>query len=190
MNLRAVLVTAVVGISAFGQATPTVKQAPPPGIDVPPDMARELRASLNNLNAEITALERTVDSRTRSFLPDIQVFHKAVSYALVYNEFFKAAEFENAKQQLAAGLQRSHQLRSGNLIWTTRTGPNVFAYQSKIDASIQPYGLHVPENWDKSETNARPLYLWFHGRNDTLSEVAFIAGQTKGKREFAPPEAF
>src|SRR5688572_2053107 len=54
---------------------------------------------------------------------------------------------------------------------------------------MQPYGLRVPED-SNPEKPARPLYLLFHDRNDRLSEVAFVGGQLKGKREFAPADGF
>jgi len=175
---------------AFAQATPTVKQAPPPGITVP--AAEQLKERLQKLAGEINGLRTVLRGKPDllALLPDVQVFHKAVHDALTYDEFFKPAEIEAAREQLSIGLERAAQLRELNPKWTTNTGALVRAYKSRIDRSVQPYGLRIPEDWKPAEKGPRPLYLWFHGRNDTLSEVVFIAGQIRGRREFAPANAF
>jgi len=177
---------------AFGQATPTAKQAPPPGIQISAADSVELKARLETLGNEIESLRSTLKNRPAllALLPDVEVFHKAVRYAVNYGEFFKPNEISSAKEQLILGLQRAAELRQAASPWTTAHGSLVRAYRSRIDDSVQPYGLRVPDDWKPEDRQPRPLYLWFHGRNDTLSEVAFIAGQLKGRREFAPTNAF
>ncbi|HEY3899630.1 MAG TPA: prolyl oligopeptidase family serine peptidase [Chthoniobacter sp.] len=177
----------------FGQATPTSKQAPPPGIEVPAADAAELKTGLDTLGKEIEQM-RTVNSLGKamysSLLPDVEVFHKAVRYALQYNEFFKPQEIAAAKAQLKLGLDRAKELNEGKPSWASATGPLVLGYTSRIDGSVQPYGLIVPDDWKPGDKTPRPLYLWFHGRGDTLSEVTFIAGRLKGKHDFSTPNAF
>ncbi|MEA3213622.1 MAG: hypothetical protein QOE70_6679 [Chthoniobacter sp.] len=179
----------------LAQATPTVKQAPPPGIAVPEADAAELKAGLDALGKQIDALPNkgSLASPQRAFWPDVAVLHKAVRYALQYGEFFKPPEIAAAKAQLALGMQRAKELQDTKSKWPSwpaATGPLVLGYVSKIDNSVQPYGLIVPEDWKFGDATPRPLYLWFHGRGDTLSEVAFIASRLKAKRDFAPTNAF
>ena len=52
-------------------------------------------------------------------------------------------------------------------------GRLVRAYRSRVDASVQPYGLAIPESYD----GTRPVRLdvVLHGRGATLNEVSFIA---------------
>ena len=178
--------------SLLAQATPTAKQAPPPGIEVPAADAAELKTGLEALGKEIESLRRmpTTATRPAPLLPDVEVFHKAVRYAVQYNEFFKPQEIAAAKAQLKLALDRAQELKAGKPAWIAATGPLVLGYTSRIDGSVQPYGLVVPDDWKPGDTTPRPLYLWFHGRGDTLSEVAFIAGQVKAKRDFATPNAF
>jgi len=186
---------AALGISLpsllFAQATPTVKQAPPPGIAVPDADAAELKAGLDTLGKEIESLRGALESKPDllALLPDVEVFHKAVRYAFP-DEIFKPQEIAAAKAQLALGMQRAKELRDGKPSWATATGPLVRGYTSKIDGSVQPYTLIVPEDWKPGDKTPRPLYLWFHGRGDTLTELSFIAGGLKAKRDFATPNAF
>ncbi|HEV8543249.1 MAG TPA: prolyl oligopeptidase family serine peptidase [Verrucomicrobiae bacterium] len=192
MNLRHILLPLLWAPIAFGQATPTVKQAPPPGISIPAAEAAELNAALTNLGQQIEALRATRKSQPEllALLPDIEIFHRAVRYALSSGEFFKPSEFTSAKAQLGLGSERARELGDLKASWTEATGPLVRGYRSRIDGSVQPYGLIVPDDWKPRDAKARPLYLWFHGRGDTLTEVSFIAGRLHGKREFAPPNAF
>ena len=74
----------------------------------------------------------------------MEVYHKAVRYAVEYGEFFNLKEVPVAKKLLAQGLQRAKELRDGKPSWTTATGLVVRGYRSKIDGSVQPYGLVIP----------------------------------------------
>jgi dienelactone hydrolase len=175
----------------LGQATATVKQAPPPGIAVSPEESAKLESELQSLGRRTEQLRSALAGKPeRRFLADVEVFHKAVRYALRYGEFFKTQELASAQAQLALGNQRAQELENGRPRWSAATGPLVRGYFSRIDGSVQPYGLFVPADWTPEDRALRPLYLWFHGRNDTLSEVAFIAGRLKAKPEFAPARAF
>ncbi len=122
-------------------------------------------------------------------LPDVQIYHNAARYALTYNEFFKPGEIAVAKKLLQQGLARAAELRRGEASWTTATGLVARGYLSKIDNSVQPYGLVVPASY-KGYAAQHRLDIWFHGRGETLSEVNFIEGRQKSAGEFAPPNAF
>ncbi len=175
----------------FAQATPTAKQAPPTGIALSAADAAELSKGMLDLVHAIDLIaKRRLNSETIALLSDAEIFLKAVRYASQYGEFFKPQEIAAAKAQLALGLERAKELAAGKASWTSATGPLVLAYRSKIDHSVQPYGLIVPEDWKPGDKSPRPLYLWFHGRGDTLSEVNFIAGRLKAKRDFATANAF
>ncbi|EDY19144.1 conserved hypothetical protein [Chthoniobacter flavus Ellin428] len=176
----------------FAQSTPTSKQAPPPGIEVPIADATELKSGLDALGKDIESLQKRFVTRNASTaeLADVEVFHKAVRYALQYHEFFKAGEIGAAKAELKLGQERAKELLENKASWSSATGPLVLGYISKIDGSAQPYGLIVPDDWKPGDKTPRPLYLWFHGRGDTLSEVNFINGRLKGKHDFSTPNAF
>jgi len=63
----------------------------------------------------------------------------------------------------------------------------VRSFRSRIDGSVQPYGLVVPP----APAGSAPyrLDIWFHGRGETLSEVNFLAGRLKDPGQFTPPGA-
>lgn len=178
-----VLCLLLCGAAAKGQqpAGQTVmRQIPPAGIEVSAADREELKAGLQRLGAAIDKL------RDNPLLADVLIYHEAVRYALAYNEFFKADEIAKAKTLLQHGEQRAHMLGEGKAPWTTATGLVVRGYVSKIDKSVQPYGLVVPPSFTPNTPQRWRLDTWFHGRGETLSEVNFLADRETRNGEFTP----
>jgi pimeloyl-ACP methyl ester carboxylesterase len=166
-------------LAAFSQTA--LKLVPPAGIPVLPADREELEAGLARLQAATAKL------KGNPLLPDVLIYQEAVRYALQYNEFFKPGEIAAAKTLLKQGEERAAQLASGGSPWAVANGLVVRGYVSKIDRSVQPYGLVVPADF-KPDHNYR-LDLWFHGRNETLSEVNFLTDRQKNPGEFQPKDA-
>ena len=169
--------TALLG-AALCHAQQTLKPVPPAGIEVPAADRAELETGLARLRASTAKL------RANLLLPDVLIYQEAVRYALQYNEFFKPVEIAAAKTLLAQGQTRADQLAAGESPWTTATGFIVRGYVSKIDKSIQPYGLVIPAGFAADRSHR--LDAWFHGRNETLSEVNFLTDRQKNPGEFTP----
>ena len=169
-----------------------VRLIPPPGIDVPAADRAELKTGLAELGARIDALREALKGKPAllELLPDVQVYHNAVRYALRYNEFFNPEEIKTAKSHLKQGLERAQSLGEGKAPWATQTGLVVRGYVSEIDGSVQPYGLVVPASYQPNLPFHYRLDAWFHGRNETLSEVNFIADRQKNPGQFTPPNVF
>ena len=123
-------------------------------------------------------------------VPDAEIYHKAVHWALVYDEFFKTNEVKTARALLAQGMERAEQLRQGKAPWITATGLVARGYLSRIDGSVQPYGLVVPASYQPGTPHKFRLDFWFHGRGETLSELDFINGRQRSPGEFTPANAF
>ncbi len=188
--LSLVLLAARIHISS-GQVTPPVfngvsgKAVPPPGIEIPETDRRELADEVASLGREIESLRTSLAGRPLlELLPDVEVFREAVRYPLVYNEFYKTGEVATARALLREGRDRARALRAGRAPWTTATGNVVRGYRSRVDGSVQPYGVVVPPDWREEDRKPRPLWLWLHGRSETLTELAFVSGQMRAKPEF------
>lgn len=165
-----------------------VRSIPPLGVEVPEATRRELAADLGILGARIAEIGRLDDLRTGSFLPDVEIFHKAVHDALVYGEFFHEREFGYASRLLEEGNSRAGALLRGDAPWASRTGLVVRGYRSRIDHSVQPYGLVVPTSYSPDGPHRHRLDVWFHGRGERLSEVNFIHGRMTQPGTFTPPD--
>jgi dienelactone hydrolase len=168
-----------------------VRPVPPPGVEVPAEDRAELEAGLKKLGAEVEFLRGALKTQPAKLklLPDVEIYHKAVRYALNYNEFFKKPEIATAKTLLRQGAERAEALRIGKTPWITATGLVVRAYVSKIDGSVQPYGLVVPPTFKPGAARRHRLDCWFHGRGETLNEVNFLDQRQKSPGEFTPPDA-
>jgi hypothetical protein len=160
----------------------TVRPVPPPGVPVPEADRAELEKGLAELGKETESL------RGHARWADVEIYHKAVRYALHHNEFFDAKEIPVAKKFIAQGLERAKALKEGKAEYGQK-GLVALGYVSKIDGSVQPYGLVVPESWLTGDKKSR-LDFWFHGRGEKLSELSFIDQRQKSPGEFVPPHTF
>ena len=180
-------VLGLLALSAAAQPQP-VKQLPPPGIKISDRDRQELTVGTAALGREIAALTATLKPGQVRLLPDVQIYHKAVDWALRYDEFYKSNEVSLARALLKHGQQRATELRDGRPSWITATGLVVRAYVSKVDGSVQPYGLVIPASLAANPKQPRRLDCWFHGRDETLTELKFVAEREKSRGEFTPPD--
>jgi dienelactone hydrolase len=175
-----------------------VRPVPPPGVAIPEAARQELQAGVEDLGKEIEKLRTELAKKPAllELLPDVQIFHNAVRYALTYNEFYGAKEDQvkaqvvAARGQLRQARERAQALREGKAPWANATGLVVRGYVSKIDGSVQPYGLVVPSSYEPNSPRPYRPDVWCHGRGETLTELNFLDGRQKSPGEFTPPNAF
>jgi hypothetical protein len=169
-----------------------VRPVPPPGIKISGSDRTALEAGVANLGAEIESLRGALKGKPvlLDLLPDVQIYHNAVRYALTYDEFYKTNEVEIASRLIQQGLDRAGALRRGEAPWASATGLVARGYLSKIDGSIQPYGLVVPVSYQTNSAHSFRLDAWFHGRGENLTELSFINDRQRSAGEFTPPNAF
>lgn len=198
------------------------KLNPPPGVVVPAAVKAELTAGAAALSKEIEALRESLKAKPASLalLPDVQIYHNAVRYALEDDIFTSSNQFNSARALLKTGLERAAALKAGSAPWNTKAGllalksqmetaaaeaaakkkqpapaslthiAVVRGYVSKIDGSVQPYGLKVPVSYLTGDDKPRRLDFWLHGRGDTLNEIAFIEGQQRPTSQFLADDTF
>jgi hypothetical protein len=169
-----------------------IKRIPQPGVTIAEADRAELTAGVTALGKEIEVLRASLSGKSDALalLPDVEIFHKAVDWALRYDEFFDAKQVVQAKQQLALGMSRSQELQAGKPSWLSATGLVPRGYRSKIDGSVQPYGMLIPSDWKPEEKTPRRLDFWCHGRGEKLSELDFVNQRLTSKGEFEPSGAF
>ncbi len=173
-------------------ATDKVRPVPPPGITIEESDRKELSEGRDRLGRELEALRESLKDRPPllELLPDVQIFLRAVDTALRQNEVFHERELPRARQLLQQGSRRALELREGRPSWTATTGPVVHGYVSRIDGSVQPYGLVVPTSYTPNTSHRFRLDVWCHGRGETLSELNFLHDRQRSPGEFAPRDAF
>lgn len=169
-----------------------VRPVPPKGVAVADADRDALQADLDRLARAIDDARTALKDKPRllALLPDVQVFHGAVASAQAHGEFFDVKDVAKAKDLLNQGIARTAELKAGKPSWDATPGLVVRGYVSKIDGSVQPYGLVVPASYSPTAPHRYRLDVWCHGRGEMLSEVNFLADRQKSAGEFTPTDAF
>src|SRR5437879_1509721 len=71
-----------------------VRAVPPAGVAVPDADRQELETGVGELGKRVADLKSSLRGKLAllELLPDVEVYHKAVQWPLVYHEFFNARE--------------------------------------------------------------------------------------------------
>lgn len=118
--------------------------------------------------------------------PDIDVYLKALRYAVDHGEFFAPEEMAAAFTLLSEARSRWQALLAGRAPWRSQRGLVRRGYRSRLDSSVQPYALAIPKELDL--TTPSPLYIYLHGRNEKVTDLQFLASP-RGVGRFAPQDA-
>ncbi len=165
-----------------------VRPVPPPGLPISDADRAELSGKLKELGEKIASME--ANTNTARLVPDVQIFYNAVDYALRYNEFLNGSnDVRVARELLVQGIARADQ-SAGKPFWRNASGLVVRGYVSKIDGSVQPYGLVVPPSYSAYPERPRRLDAWFHGRDEKLTELKFLNDRMRSPGEFVPNDTF
>ncbi len=165
-----------------------VRPVPPIGLELSDADRTELESGLAELDAAIAELRKKKDARTAELLPDVEIFARAIRHGIQYRELFKPNDVNGAKRVLAEGKSRAAALLGGQAPWLTQKGLVVRGFRSKIDQTVQPYGLVIPDSYSFEGRSKHRLDLWMHGRGETLSESNFIAGRMQQRGNIAPED--
>ncbi len=188
MKVRTLFALLLASIQLGFAQTPTAK-SPPLGIEIPAQTRASLAAELAQFQADFAATVQAgqLEPWLAALLPDIEIFPIAVRRALEWNQFYDLKQPDSAVALLKEGRSRLDALKAGDAPWTRARGAVVRGFRSRIDGSVQPYGIIVPQE----TVNEHPrLDIWLHGRNDKLSELAFLSDRLRGKSEFIPGNTF
>lgn len=163
-----------------------VRRVPKLGVEVSDGDQKELTEGLQSLWAKIEKMRPSNKQQVIDLLPDVMIYHRAVDQALRFQEFFDAKEVPVARTLLQQGHERADQLLAGEATWTKKTGLVVRGYISKIDRTVQPYGLVIPDSYKFDGSEKHRLDFWFHGRGENLSEVNFLNDRSRNVGQIAP----
>ena len=178
--------------SGFAASGAPARVVPAKGIEVPAEKRERLLAEAARLGQQIDALKTSFRGQPKALdlVSDVEIYRNAVRYAASQDIFYGKGDVSVAEELLKQGFERAAQLRVGQAPWTTQTGLIVRGYVSRIDGSVQPYGLVVPETYQPSGDKAHRLDVWHHGRNNKLSELRFISERQTKPGQFTPADAF
>jgi hypothetical protein len=181
-------VTCITTVTPAADAIPPITRVlPPEGLEIPPDVRSRLEARLAALRIRLDVAPDPWLRAGGQIHPDIEIFLKAVDYALLHREFYLPKDFEKADWALEQAEKRTDALLRRDASYQRATGLVVRGYRSRIDNSVQPYGLVIPENHDFQKLC--PLYVWMHGRGDKSTDLHFLFERASRQGQIAPPGA-
>ena len=160
------------------------------GIQIPVQTKRDLTEALQPLETAVGFIQQSEDPFMQAHAPDVLIYLKAVKGALEHNEFHRENQFDIADRLIVKGLERAAHLMNGRAPWTHETGLVVRGYRSRLDDSVQPYGLVVPASWQAGTGTSHRMDVWLHGRDNSLTELKFIDQRERSPGQFTPEHAF
>lgn len=180
-------------LSAAAAPPAVVRRLPPEGID-PAVLAAQLdeadRQAWESVPARLALLRQrlgTLALDDKTARAEIEVFFKAVDHALTGGEWWEPGDLERAAWALDLATERLEQIEAGTAPWRHQTGLVPLGFRSRLDGSLQPYGLWIPDSLDA--TRPAPLWIWLHGRGDKETDLAFLHGRAHKLPEFRPVDA-
>lgn len=160
----------------------------PPDKIFPPsaDVLKQIEKKTAQLAAKIEELQK--DPKAHDVLPDVEIYLRGARNIVRFQEWYNKASGQWTLDALDAGLARADQLAKGKAPWTTVEKRNVLrAYRSHIDDTAQPYGVTYPLEYGKDPKRKWRVDVVLHGRNASLTEVAFINAHN-GKKKIDPEQ--
>ena len=135
----------------------------------------ELKGKLAELAGLLEKLPGKIGDRPsdRDDLTDVEACRVAVERVVRLDEFREARDVPRALKVLARGTERATALLEKRAPWADASGGVVRGYRSKVDQSVQPYAVIVP-NHPRGEAERLRLDVVLHGRDARLTEVRFF----------------
>jgi pimeloyl-ACP methyl ester carboxylesterase len=168
-----------------------VRPIPPPGISIEEEDRESLQLELEQLKSKIADLQKQKKRLTvQKYLPDVEIFSIAVERALQEDGFFDAKDVSRARDLLKEGIRRADALEKDERPFQdmNRSLADVRGFRSKIDGSVQPYG--VVSNLDGVNPTTHPKFradVWCRGRSEKGLELQFLATRMTSSEPLPAP---
>lgn len=188
---------AISGWAQNGDVAANYKALPPEGMEVDAAVLAELKSTTVDLRRDLDRVASLSEDGPQ-WRPDVDVFIRGVEMAVSQNLFYQPRDVATAKKMLGVARQRIDAAKQGTrgvpLLAIGSGGDHsarllVGGFVSKIDRSVQPYGLVLPPGFDPAATQRWRLDVWLHGRGDTHTEVPFLNERLSSLGTFPSGEA-
>jgi hypothetical protein len=152
----------------------------------PPAAKTPDAATLNQIEERTAKLKEAVAAAAPKIpeihRADLEVYVKAAEWIMRHQEWYTA---DSGKQTLAVieqGIKRAESAKDGKTPWLEPKGKSVArGYRSKIDDSVQPYGVVYPVGYGDDPKKKWRIDVFLHGRDSTITEVKYL-NQYEGRQ--------
>src|SRR5258706_9183448 len=134
-RVKSLIIALILSLAPLTRAQDVIKPIPPIGKELSAADKTELEGAISHLDNEIRTLRLSLDGKPAllALLPDIQIYHNALRYPLLYH---KPIDMKSARAALADADDRLAQLHAGQPRWINLTGPR--GYVSRTHTPAQP----------------------------------------------------
>lgn len=190
-----VVLAVLVSAAPVAQAQP-FKELPPRGDAIDRQQRSALQRRVDGLQK---AIERAVGESDDAgqWRADVEVLVRAVRLALEQDLFFQENDVRRASELLDLAESRLADVRAGRrglrllgLSDETLDEPQLLVggFQSRIDDSMQPYGLVIPAGHAPDDRSPKRMDVWLHGRGDRKTEVQFLSERLSKPGLYTPAD--
>ncbi len=166
-------------LTGLGMLPVDAKQSPKPSSNASLQELALLSEEQKALEARLDVLRHKGGQRAER-TADAELFLKGVVWALRYEPSLQSADLSMVKRALLRGKQRIEALEAGSLLWERKKGRLVRGYTSKVDGSVQPYGLVIPQNYEKDKPTRLDVVLHGSTHPTGMSELQFLTPFDEG----------
>ncbi len=166
-----------------------VRPVPPVGIELDAETVGRLTERADAIDGMLPESPTRRDDMLR-WKSDVRVLTRAVRNGVKYREFMKPADVKNAEKLLDLAERRAREVAAGKPTWQGDTGRVVHGFVSRLDDTVQPYGLVVPESYEPGTSREYKLDVWLHGRGERSLENQFLWQRLNAESQYEPKETF
>lgn len=158
-----------------------------PAVGEAEPLTAEQRQLFEQASKELqSAIDRSPSQGT-THVPDVAIFAKGLAWALRYDGDFTAADLKLLETAVRRGNGRVQALANDRRPWILRRGKVALGYRSKVDQSVQPYGVVVPKSYNADRPIRLDVVLHGSTRPVGLSELRFISRFDEGDDDNPAP---
>ncbi len=116
------------------------------------------------MKQKVDELRGSKNPTVQKYLPDVEIFSRAIELALNEDGFFDPKDGQRAQAVAKEGIARAEALAQGQTPWTKQSGSVVRGFRSKLDGTPQPYGIVY--QGDLSTAQGIRADIWCRGRSE------------------------
>ncbi len=128
------------------------------------------------------ALDKQAVPKTAAWA-DAAIFAKGLTWGLDYDQEYSPADIDLLEKAVTRGTERQQALQQASPSWTSRRGKVALGYVSRVDGSVQPYGLIIPSNYDPKIPIRLDVVLHGSSKPVGMSELRFLSRFDEGDGE-------
>jgi predicted esterase len=172
-HLLAVALVLATSIPVFSQ-----NFDPPPAKTPDAATLKQIAERTEVLKAAVAAVVKDLPDIHRA---DLEIYVKAAEWITRHHEWYTADSGKQTLAMIEAGIKRAEIAKSGKTPWLEPKGKSVArGYRSKIDDSVQPYGVVYPAGYGADPKKKWRLDISLHGRDSSATEMKHL-NQNDGK---------